>query len=209
MVRWAVHTSAPHSAALLGSHACKPTLNPSSLIFSGVWRKAFAYRSPFTSAPYPPPLHFSTPHPTPHTPHPTPRHPHFFHSTPRTPHSTPNVTHIPHRTLVAGNLTVRFTSLAGSPGGMGLVGVLEGSLCPGGTFSPTGRPVGTPGVCPGVCPAGYACPAGSTSGTAAVCPAGRYSEAGSALCAVCADWTVSFVGSSQCNYPMEFYLLDG
>jgi hypothetical protein len=84
----------------------------------------------------------------------------------------------------AGNLTVRFTSTSQYLFTPGFTAALLGSLCPGGTFSPTGRPVGTPGVCPGVCPAGYACPAGSTSGTAVACAGGTFGVGGLARCPV-------------------------
>jgi hypothetical protein len=80
---------------------------------------------------------------------------------------------------ISGNLTVRFTS-DGSAEYPGFAAVLEGSLCPGGTFSSTGRLVN--GSCPGVCPAGYACPAGSTSGTAVGCPGGTFGATGQSWC---------------------------
>ncbi len=83
--------------------------------------------------------------------------------------------------LMAGNLTVRFTS-DGSERRTGFVATMA-SLCFGGTYSPTGRPLN--GSCSGVCSAGYACPAGSTNGTVQVCLAGTYSVGGSASCTPC------------------------
>jgi hypothetical protein len=82
---------------------------------------------------------------------------------------------------VAGNLTVRFIS-DGSAEYPGFAAVLAGSLCPGGTFSSTGRVVN--GSCPGVCSVGYACPAGSTSGTAVACPGGTFGAQGLDQCPV-------------------------
>ncbi len=84
-------------------------------------------------------------------------------------------------TVDAGNLTVRFTSRRYSVH-YGFTAVLEGSLCPGGTYSATGRPVN--GSCPGVCLAGYACPAGSTNGTAVSCPGGTFGASGLSRCPV-------------------------
>ena len=79
----------------------------------------------------------------------------------------------------AGNLTVHFKS-DGSGAGVGFTAALEGSLCPGGSFSPTGRPVN--GSCPGVCLAGYACPSGSTNGTAVACVGGTKGAVGLGRC---------------------------
>ena len=79
----------------------------------------------------------------------------------------------------AGNLTVHFKS-DGSGAGIGFTAALEGSLCPGGSFSPTGRPVN--GSCPGVCLAGYACPSGSTNGTAVACVGGTKGPVGLGRC---------------------------
>jgi hypothetical protein len=55
--------------------------------------------------------------------------------------------------------------------------------CPGGTF---GEAFGlfSP-ACSGNCSVGYACPAGSTNGTAAICLAGQYSLVGAAACVPC------------------------
>ncbi len=53
-------------------------------------------------------------------------------------------------------------------------------LCPGGTFSTTGRPVN--GSCSGLCAVGYACPAGSTNGTAVQCLGGTFGQPGLARC---------------------------
>jgi hypothetical protein len=56
------------------------------------------------------------------------------------------------------------------------------TLCPAGTFSSVSGATSCTN-----CDAGYACPAGSTSGTpvAAMCPAGKYSLAGATSCSNC------------------------
>jgi hypothetical protein len=98
--------------------------------------------------------------------------------------------------LLAGNMTVRFTSgdiyqrddssLSDSDSQTedysytGFTAVLEGSLCPGGTFSATGRLEN--GSCPGVCSAGYACPVGSINGTTEACPGDTFGVRGQAQC---------------------------
>jgi hypothetical protein len=57
------------------------------------------------------------------------------------------------------------------------------SLCPGGRFGST-KGLTSPS-CTGACSAGYVCPPGSTSSTAAGCPVGTFSGAGAAECTAC------------------------
>jgi hypothetical protein len=53
--------------------------------------------------------------------------------------------------------------------------------------------------CEGACIAGYACPAGSTNGSAAMCAAGQYSPSGASSCTQCPSPTpFSSPGSGSC-----------
>jgi hypothetical protein len=105
-------------------------------------------------------------------------------------------------TVDAGNLTVRFTSDEIFQYS-GFTAVLEGSLCPGGTYSATGRPVN--GSCPGVCLAGHACPAGSTNGTAVACAGATFGASGLDRCPVvymedrCEGTILSLLCGPQCG----------
>jgi len=59
------------------------------------------------------------------------------------------------------------------------------TACPGGSFGIAVGGTSQAGVCTRVWSPGYACPAGSSSGTAVPCGLGTYSGSGSAACTPC------------------------
>ena len=66
--------------------------------------------------------------------------------------------------------------------------------CPGGTYGTVG------GLCLGNCSAGYACPAGSTNGTAVLCGPGQFSGPGQGACTLCgAGRYAPTAGASNCS----------
>ena len=73
------------------------------------------------------------------------------------------------------------------------------SACPGGTYGTGGS---TSPACSGDCAAGYACPAGSSSGNAVPCLPGYYSQARAAECTACPGGkygSVSLLSSNACS----------
>lgn len=88
------------------------------------------------------------------------------------------------------------------------------SICPAGKYSEAGQgacsdcPAGlyssSTGVktsldCSGTCTAGYACPAGSTTGTVSLCNPGLFSSAGAGSCTPCLPGKYSGQGASSCS----------
>jgi hypothetical protein len=89
-------------------------------------------------------------------------------------------------------------------------------VCPAGLYAPSGAsnctacPAGRYGLggstnvsCSGPCSAGYACPVGSLSATAAVCPAGLYAPSGASNCTACPAGRYGLGGSTNasCSGP--------
>jgi hypothetical protein len=110
-----------------------------------------------------------------------------------------------------GNLTVNFAG-RGDNGTIGFSAALE-AFCPAGTYFAANTGLCTScadgtwseglyqaSPCTLRCSAGYACPAGSSSGTASVCLPGTYSEAGAGSCTDCAAgrWSDARARTTPC-----------